>query len=77
MLVESTQQNRNEINELRQELRELSGVVQKIVYELQRQKDNEAHEREKLFLKLENELLRFERRLPAALQRGDQQKGEE
>jgi hypothetical protein len=31
---------------------------------LERQRENEAHEREKMLLRLENELLRFERRLP-------------
>ena len=32
---------------------------------IHRIKENEAHEREKLALKLENEMLRFERRLPS------------
>jgi hypothetical protein len=37
--------------------------VRELAYEVRRSRENESHEREKLMLKLENEFLRFERRL--------------
>lgn len=62
-LLEDTQQNKREIKELRQELRTLP-------YEVRRLAEHDAHEREKLALQLENQLLRFERRLPGPRHRG-------
>ena len=38
--------------------------VRHLSYELRRVAETDAHEREKLALRLENVLLRFERRLP-------------
>jgi hypothetical protein len=38
-------------------------ALQRLAYELERQGDNERHEREKLTLRLENILLRSERNL--------------
>ena len=63
-VAEETQRNSAEIRELRQEVNEMGKILDRVSYELQRQKENEIHEREKLALPLENELLRFERRLP-------------
>jgi predicted nucleic acid-binding Zn-ribbon protein len=65
LLARETQQNKAEIKELRQELKDLTTVVQRLAYEIHRTSENEAHEREKLVLRLENELLKFERRLPS------------
>ncbi len=56
-LLEDTRQNKAEIKQMRQELRMLA-------FEVRRLAEHGAHEREKLLLKLENQLLRFERRLP-------------
>ncbi len=80
-IAEDTEQNKTEIEELRHELRELSRVVDWLVFEWRRSAENEAHElrrvaeheaheREKLALRLENELLRFERRLPGGKPKG-------
>jgi hypothetical protein len=41
------------------------GRLSGLAYEVRRVQDEEKHEREKLALRLENELLKFERRLPA------------
>ena len=41
-----------------------STIVRQRKYEQQRDRENATHEREKLLLRLENALLRFERRLP-------------
>jgi hypothetical protein len=35
-----------------------------LVFEVRRTQENHAHEREKLALRLENEMLKLERRLP-------------
>ena len=65
LLARETQQNKTEIKELRQELKDLTAIVQRLAYEIHRTSENETHEREKLVLRLENELLKFERRLPS------------
>ena len=62
-LLEDIQQNKAEIKEMRQELRALA-------FEVRRLAENDAHGREKLALRLENELLRFKRRLPGTRRKG-------
>jgi hypothetical protein len=73
LLTHETQQNKADIKEVRQELKEIRGelqrlviVVQKLSFDIQRVGENDHHEREKLSLQLQNELLQFERRLPSA-----------
>ncbi len=56
-----------EIKELRQELDDLTSAVERLAYEVRRNRENEAHEREKLVLRLENELLKFEHRIPGKI----------
>ena len=68
-LVQETERNRTEIKELRQELKELTAIIHRLVYEQRSAVEHEAQEREKLLLRLQNELLKFERRLPAGRQR--------
>ena len=63
-LAESTERNRTRIQELQVQVENLTLIVHSLVHEIRRNSENEAHEREKLVLRLENELLRFERRLP-------------
>lgn len=62
-LARDTQENKAQIRELQDQVEELTAAVQWIAYELRRVDENNAHEREKLGLRLENALLRFERRL--------------
>jgi hypothetical protein len=45
-------------------------VVDWLVSEVRHARETESHEREKLALRLENALLRFERRLPGGKQGG-------
>jgi hypothetical protein len=56
-LAEATRENKTEIAEMRAELRDLALSVQLLAHDQQ-------HDMEKLALRLENELLKFERRLP-------------
>lgn len=49
---------------------ELTDKVQWLVFGLSRVAERDAHEREELALRLENELLRFERRLPEGKHKG-------
>ncbi len=62
-LSQQTQQNRADIKELRQEMTSFAENILRLAYELRNFKDTEALEREKMALRLENELLRFERRM--------------
>lgn len=64
LLAQDTQRNRDEIKELRQELRDLTRAVERLAYEIHRVGEKDEHEREKIVLRVDNELLRFERRLP-------------
>ena len=63
-LLENTEQNKTEIKEIRKELRDLTAEVRSLAFDMRRLAEHDSHEREKLVLRLENELLRFERRLP-------------
>lgn len=83
LLTHKTEQNHEEIKELRQQVREMASALERLAYEVHRVSEkvdrasqNEAHEREKLALRLQNELLKFERRLPPAKQ-SEEPKGKE
>ena len=65
-LADATERNRAEIKDIHQELRNLTATVQSLYHEQQSLRSDQRHEMEKLALRLENELLRFERRLPPA-----------
>jgi Skp family chaperone for outer membrane proteins len=69
------QQSRTDIKQLQTELRDLSSstqeelhklreAIQRLAYEVQRTQENEAHEREKLELRLEIQKLRAAKQLP-------------
>lgn len=70
-LTQKVERHDKEIVELRQEIKELTSVMQRLVYEIQRISERETHEREKMELRLENQLLRFQQRLPPAKDEGD------
>lgn len=70
-LFEETQDVRAEqarlnakIESLVEEQRKTERTLRDVAHGLVHLRDNDKHEREKLLLKLENELLKFERRLP-------------
>ena len=63
-LSEQTEKHTAELKEQQHTLHDLATIVQRLVYEQVRQRENEIHEREKLALRLENILLRSERGLP-------------
>jgi septal ring factor EnvC (AmiA/AmiB activator) len=80
LLSRETQENKSdikeqktEIKEIRSELKKLQSdfgnlllVVQKLSFEIQKIDEREQGERREMTLKLENEMLKFERRLPRA-----------
>lgn len=68
-LVQDTERNRAEIKEIRQELKELTAILQHLGHEQRRLSEHESHEREKLLLRVQNELLKLERRLPGGRQK--------
>ncbi len=78
LLTEQTQQNRTEVAavraelaEMREEMRTLATVVQHLIREMNHNREHETDEREKMALRLENEMLKFERRLPRSRQDED------
>ncbi len=56
---------RTENQQLREEFAKLIMVAQQLNFDIQEVSQREQSEREKLILKLENEMLKFERRLPS------------
>ncbi len=77
-LQRDTQQNKADIKEVEQEIKKLHSadenlredfnklvhLVHQLSFEIQKVSDREKSERELIALKLENEMLKFERRLP-------------
>ena len=72
-LTQKVERHDKELVELRQEIKELTSIIQRLVYELQRISEREVHEREKMQLRLENQLLRFQRRLPPVKDEDDRE----
>lgn len=72
-LLRDVEQNKEAIATLKEQLAETNQVVRQLAVEVQRNKETEQHEREKLILRLENALLRFERQLPPSKDRKRQQ----
>ncbi len=64
LLKEQTDKNTSDVKELQQEVKALTAAVQHLIYEVRGNHNDEAHERENMALRLQNELLKFERRLP-------------
>lgn len=72
-LLRDVEQNKEAIATLKEQLAETNQVVRQLAVEVRRNKETEQHEREKLILRLENALLRFERQLPPSKDRKRQQ----
>ncbi len=60
-LAKDTQDNKDNIKSVEIRLDTVTDTLKHVIFELQRLKENEAHEREKVTLRLENMLLRSER----------------
>ena len=65
LLKEQTDRNIADIKELQKDVKELTLVVRDLIYEVRGNKKEEGYERENMALRLQNEMLKFERRLPA------------
>ncbi len=63
-LREGQDQLKRQLEEQRDEQARTVALVRDMMHELVHLRDHDTHEREKLVLRLENELLKFERRLP-------------
>ena len=63
-LARDFEQLQNENNELRQQQEKQLDLLKQLIFSLQQERTERRHENELLLLKLENELLKFERRLP-------------
>ena len=65
-LAQRVSRHDKQIEELRQEVRELTGMVHRMAIEVNRLADRQTSGREKTELWVENQMLKFERRLPPA-----------
>jgi len=63
-LGRDTQKNQEDIEGLRRELQQTNALIIELSHKLERLNEREQYEREKLLLKVENTLLRFERLFP-------------
>lgn len=61
---EDIRELRQDVNRLREEFRDFVHVVERLVYEMQRDRDKSEAEQKILLLEIENRFLRFEQRLP-------------
>ncbi len=61
-LTQDTQKNKADIKELQEQVQALTEELREVRYENRRDRENAAHEHEKLLLRLEVTLLRAERR---------------
>lgn len=71
-LSKDLEQNRADIKELRRDFINLVMTVQRLADEIKLNNQQESSARENLALRLENEMLKFERRLPPAKSSDDQ-----
>ena len=65
-LAKDTQDTKDNVKTMAGQLDTVTDTLKQVIFELQRLKENEAHEREKMGLRLENALLRPERHLLAS-----------
>jgi len=70
-LSEDLKDNRTNTERLEQEVRDLTMVVRQLAFELQRTRENQSHELEKMELRLKLELLQSGRQLPPDAQNPD------
>lgn len=61
-LTQATDKNKADIKVLQDQMAALTDTVRDMAHEMQRDRENQAHEHEKLLLRLEVALLRAERR---------------
>lgn len=59
-----TDKNTADIEKVLDQMQNLTDNVTRLTYDLQRVEENAAHERDKIILRLENILLRYERQTP-------------
>ncbi len=57
-VLELSKRNADDVRELRRRTDDLSLLVERLAYEIARVRENEAHEREKLLLRLENKSIK-------------------
>jgi regulator of replication initiation timing len=65
-LAQRVSRHDKQVEQLRQEVRELTGMIHRLAVEVNRLADRQTSDREKIELWVENQMLRFERRLPPA-----------
>lgn len=65
-LAQRVSRHDKQVEELRQEVRDLTAMIHHLAIEVNRLSDRQTSEREKMELWVENQMLRFERRLPSA-----------
>ena len=68
-LSEDLKDNRANTERLEQEVRDLTTVVRQLAFELQRTRENQVHELEKIELRLKLEMLQTGKQLPAESQK--------
>lgn len=61
---QENKENKRDIEKLRAEFNNLVLLVQRLSFDIQQVSDRETSERQRMALQLENEMLKFERRLP-------------
>lgn len=76
-LTQRVSRHDKQIEELRQEVRELAGMVHRLAMEVNRLADRQTMERKNTELWVENQILKFERRLLPSAKEVDARKQED
>lgn len=71
LLTEESKHHASDITKLQEQMRDLTLALEQLRYEIRRVSDRDESEREKMTLRLEAQLLRFERRLTSGDGRGE------
>lgn len=65
-LTKTVEEQDKRMGEMRRDIHDLQLAVQRLIFEIERVREQDRSEREKLALQLELALVRFEQRLPPA-----------
>jgi hypothetical protein len=71
---EDIKELRQDVTRLREEFRDMARVVERLAYEIQRDRDKSEADKRILLLEIENRFLRFERGLPPGDKKDDEQR---
>ena len=62
-ITQKVERHDTEIKDIQQDIKDLTAAIHRLAYEVKLDRETESKDREMLMLRVENQLLKFERRL--------------